>query len=396
MAAKAEFRPVIDWLAIGPGTLRRVASASLALYAGTMDFCALHALTGSHWLRVLWLVLPDPDLALRHFWQAIAALYPKIGFPDLPSRGDAARLARTPLPGVAGNQGLGREEVTMSTISASPSRPLKSGASTAIPLYRYVAARRAPAHCVTDTVLAEPFLPTAAASISRSKAAGSPRSSRVGNVADADDRSRQSAARRPGSSTGTCISTRRCSACPSCRTGRRSSIAERIARERELRRELAYPVEARARHLIDQVVVHGTTALRTHVDIDAEVGLTGLQALLAVTEEARDLIDIQIVAFPQSGILADPGTADFLDQAILEGADLVGGLDPAGIDDDVTGHLDAIFGIAERRGVGLDIHLHDPGPLGCFELRQIASRTLAAGLRRTRRGQPCVCAGRRR
>ena len=85
MAAKAEFRPVVDWLAIGPGTLRRVASASLALYAGTMDFCALHALTGSHWLRVLWPVLPDPDLALRYFWQAIAALYPKIGFPDLPS-----------------------------------------------------------------------------------------------------------------------------------------------------------------------------------------------------------------------------------------------------------------------------------------------------------------------
>ena len=62
-------------------------------------------------------------------------------------------------------------------------------------------------------------------------------------------------------------------------------------------------------------------------------------------------------------------------QAIGAGADLVGGLDPAGIDNDVNGHLDAIFGIAERHGVGLDIHLHDPGPLGCFELRQIAGRT---------------------
>ncbi len=94
----------------------------------------------------------------------------------------------------------------------------------------------------------------------------------------------------------------------------------------------------------------------------------------------RHLVDIEIVAFPQSGVISDPGTADLLDQAIGEGADLVGGLDPAGIDDDVTGHLDAIFGIAERRGVGLDIHLHDPGSLGCFELRQIAARTLAAGL----------------
>jgi cytosine deaminase len=105
-----------------------------------------------------------------------------------------------------------------------------------------------------------------------------------------------------------------------------------------------------------------------------------LHALLKVREAARDSVDIQIVAFPQSGVCVAPGVADLLDAAIAEGADLVGGLDPAGIDNNVEGHLDAIFGIAERRGVGLDIHLHDPGALGCFELRAIAERTLAAGL----------------
>jgi cytosine deaminase len=158
------------------------------------------------------------------------------------------------------------------------------------------------------------------------------------------------------------------------------TVAERIAREKELRRKLSYPVEERAKQLISRVVGHGTTALRSHVDIDTEVGLSGLHALLAVREAMRDLIDIQIVAFPQSGIVADPGTADLLDQAVRDGANLVGGLDPAGIDDDVTGHLDVIFGIAERRDVGVDIHLHDPGSLGCFELRQIAGRTAALGL----------------
>jgi cytosine deaminase len=159
------------------------------------------------------------------------------------------------------------------------------------------------------------------------------------------------------------------------------SVAERIAREKELRRELKYPVEDRAKHLIAQIVAYGTTALRSHVDIDNEVGLAGLHALLRAREAARDLVDIEIVAFPQSGIVADPGVKDLLDQAIREGADLVGGLDPGGIDNDVNGHLDVIFAIAERRGVGVDIHLHDPGPLGCFELRQIAARTIASGLR---------------
>jgi cytosine/adenosine deaminase-related metal-dependent hydrolase len=158
------------------------------------------------------------------------------------------------------------------------------------------------------------------------------------------------------------------------------TVGERIAREKELRRELCYPVEQRAKHLIRRIVAYGTTAVRTHVDIDSEIGLAGLHALLVIRETTRELLDIQIVAFPQSGVIADPGVADLLDQAIRDGADLVGGLDPAGIDKDINRQLDAIFGIAERHGVGLDIHLHDPGPLGCFELRLIAERTSALGL----------------
>jgi len=98
VARQPEFQGVVDRLRIGPDALDRVRAASLALYAGTMDFCALHALTGSHWLRVAWSALPQPELALRYFWQAIAALYPKIGFPELPSdeQLDAWRNAPTP------------------------------------------------------------------------------------------------------------------------------------------------------------------------------------------------------------------------------------------------------------------------------------------------------------
>jgi cytosine/adenosine deaminase-related metal-dependent hydrolase len=158
------------------------------------------------------------------------------------------------------------------------------------------------------------------------------------------------------------------------------TVAERIAAERALRRTVTLPIEARAMRLVEQIVGYGTVALRTHVDVDTQVKLDGLHSLLKVREAARDRLDIQIVAFPQSGVMKEPGVADLLDQAIREGADLVGGLDPAGIDNDVKGQIDAIFGIAERRGVGLDIHLHDFGPLGCRELRAIAARTAAAGL----------------
>ena len=85
IALKPEFAPVVDLLAIGPNTHDRIARCSIALYSATLDFCALHAVTGTHWLRLIAPRTPDTATPLRYFWQAIASLVPKIGFPDLPS-----------------------------------------------------------------------------------------------------------------------------------------------------------------------------------------------------------------------------------------------------------------------------------------------------------------------
>ncbi|WP_348641047.1 amidohydrolase [Martelella sp. HB161492] len=158
------------------------------------------------------------------------------------------------------------------------------------------------------------------------------------------------------------------------------TVAKRIAAERELRRTVSLPVTARGAALIAQIAAMGTVAVRSHVDIDTEAKLSGLEAVLSLKQSHGHLIDIQTVAFPQSGIIRDPGTAELLDAAIEAGADLVGGLDPAGIDNDISGHLDVIFAIAGKHGVGIDLHLHDGGALGAFELRQIAERTIALGL----------------
>jgi cytosine deaminase len=114
--------------------------------------------------------------------------------------------------------------------------------------------------------------------------------------------------------------------------------------------------------------------------VDGTVGLKSLETILKVREAYRDLIDIQLVAFPQNGILKSPGTAQLLDDAIGAGADLVGGLDPANFDRDVEKHLDVVFGVAQKRGVDVDIHLHDPGTLGVFEIEQIAERTRSLGM----------------
>jgi cytosine/creatinine deaminase len=158
------------------------------------------------------------------------------------------------------------------------------------------------------------------------------------------------------------------------------SVASRIEAEREVRAERTASEEETGANLVRQVMAAGSLHLRTHVDIDNQLGLRNLHAILKVRERFRDFVSIQIVAFPQSGIARSPGTAGLLDSAIAEGADLVGGLDPVGIDGDLDGHLGTVFGIAERRGVGVDIHLHDGGEGGIAQLLAIAARTKGAGL----------------
>jgi hypothetical protein len=98
VAQKLEFAPVVDMLAIGPETHDQIACCSLALYAATLDFCALHALTGTHWLRLMAPRTPDAATPTRYFWQAIASLVPKIGFPVLPSADELEAWRRARLP----------------------------------------------------------------------------------------------------------------------------------------------------------------------------------------------------------------------------------------------------------------------------------------------------------
>ena len=157
-------------------------------------------------------------------------------------------------------------------------------------------------------------------------------------------------------------------------------VADRIEAERRVRAARTVPEFETGSNLVRQIVASGTLHMRSHVDIDNQLGLKNLHEVLKIREHFRDLVTIEIVAFPQSGILRSPGTEELLDEAIAQGADLVGGLDPVGIDGNLDGHLDAIFAIAQRRGAGVDIHLHDGGEAGLAQILAIAQRAEATGL----------------
>ncbi|MCT7663195.1 amidohydrolase family protein [Shinella kummerowiae] len=156
-------------------------------------------------------------------------------------------------------------------------------------------------------------------------------------------------------------------------------VHERVAFQAE-NMATAAPMEERARKQLELCIANGSLHMRSHVMVDGSVGLASLETILKIREEYRGIIDIQLVAFPQSGILKSPGTPELLDEAIGMGADLVGGLDPASFDRDLNGHLDVVFGVADKRGVGVDIHLHDFGSLGAFTVEEICARTVALGM----------------
>lgn len=157
-------------------------------------------------------------------------------------------------------------------------------------------------------------------------------------------------------------------------------IRDYVDNERRLRRELGLSARTQSAREVRAALAAGVTHIRTHVDIDTAAGLSHFEGVLATREEFKDTMTLQTVAFPQSGMLVRPGTTDLLEQAVKLGADCIGGLDPSTIERDPVRHLDFVFGIADRYGVEVDIHLHEPGTLGAFAVELIAERTHALGL----------------
>ena len=157
-------------------------------------------------------------------------------------------------------------------------------------------------------------------------------------------------------------------------------LIDRIENERRLRSVLGIdPARQSARQIIQSISM-GTTRIRTHVDIDTEIGLKHLHGVLDTRRTLGRYVDLEIVAFPQSGLLVRPGTLELMDKALAEGADVVGGIDPSLIDRDPVRHVDAVFQLAQKHGKPVDIHLHEPGELGAFAVELIVERTRALGM----------------
>ncbi|SAL33708.1 cytosine deaminase [Caballeronia peredens] len=156
-------------------------------------------------------------------------------------------------------------------------------------------------------------------------------------------------------------------------------LTDRIENERRWRAASGHDAAQASRALALAFLRAGTTRLRTHVDIDTDAGLRHLEGVASTRAALADVLDMQIVAFPQSGVMKRPGTRELLDAALAGGADVLGALDPAAIDGDPAASLDITFALAAKHGKPIDIHLHEPGDLGAFTFDLLLDRVEAHG-----------------
>ena len=136
-------------------------------------------------------------------------------------------------------------------------------------------------------------------------------------------------------------------------------------------------VRSRARSVIEASVQLGTTRLRSHVDVDTIGGLTPLEGVLAAGAECADIAEVLTVAFPQEGLLRDPGAYQLMEAAIEAGADVVGGMPHWEVDEaSQREHVGLCFDLAERFDRDLDMHVDETDDGGVRTLEMVADEAL--------------------
>jgi cytosine deaminase len=135
-------------------------------------------------------------------------------------------------------------------------------------------------------------------------------------------------------------------------------------------------VKTRATRAIEWMAANGITRVRTHADTTEET-LTGVEALLELRAEVSDLVDLQVVAFPQDGVFTRSGHEDLLREAMEMGCDLVGGIPHnEHTREDGVSSVAVAMDLAERYGTPLDLHIDETDDPGSRFTEVLASEAL--------------------
>lgn len=113
----------------------------------------------------------------------------------------------------------------------------------------------------------------------------------------------------------------------------------------------------RSRTVMDMAVENGTVAIRAQPDVDPIQELLGVETALTLRDEYRELLDLQVVAFPQEGIIKAPAVPELMQEAMRMGAGIVGGCPYNERNwEDTKRHIDVVFELARRFDAPVDMH----------------------------------------
>lgn len=134
------------------------------------------------------------------------------------------------------------------------------------------------------------------------------------------------------------------------------TLAEAVAQTRAAKAGFTEDdVYRRGAQVLDKAIVQGTTHMRTHVELDPQIGLTGFHAIRRLQADYAWAITLELCVFPQEGMLNNPGTEALLCQALESGATVLGGCPY--MDSDPLGQIQRLFELATRYDCDLDLHL---------------------------------------
>ncbi len=124
----------------------------------------------------------------------------------------------------------------------------------------------------------------------------------------------------------------------------------------------------------------GNTHIRAFADTDTKARLEGVKALLKAREEFKGKVEIEVVAFPQDGVVRDPGAEQYIEEALKLGADVVGGIPWIEYTDaDSQEHIDRMFALARKYDKPVSMLIDDAGDPTLKSLEMLAVTTIKNG-----------------
>jgi cytosine deaminase len=134
------------------------------------------------------------------------------------------------------------------------------------------------------------------------------------------------------------------------------------------------------RRALAQAALYGNTHIRAFADVDSKARLEAMKALIRAREEFKGMVEIQVCAFAQDGLMREPGAGELMHQSMEMGADVAGGIPWIEYTEaDIQQHIKEIFDLAQEFNKDVSMLVDDAGDAGLRSLEAMSVEAIRRG-----------------